>query len=887
MQKIIFSTSYDSNTYKSYSTNKSRYIGPLGLLSILERELGIYDIYSNEEKRLDSYKKCLQDNAKSFFFEEVLEKDSINVAKELLNLRDGLIMLGWNYKNVNQPTRFSDLALVEKAFIKSDNYVGISDRWRIVLENISVDKLKEFDIEEIVLHDDKKSLHPFFKELFSKLSEIVSEYKFNPNNKNNNLSIVRNAIVNSVNNTSSDIQTLKNIEEDKSITILNFKNKQLAEDTIAYYSEEHNNIVVNNDNLNFDFSLVSFGKSASGSVQQNCNSQLIQLFKLVTVCFTDNINIQTILSLLQLQNSPIDYKLSSKLAKSISRYPGIDNDEWNIIIEKYLSEEKLNEEEVKRRKTIVKLFLTFGYENDDKSIKKALKLYKYLVKWIESKIAKGVGLEIKEQFIHLNNLCKNAIVIIKDKTVLSESISEINNIYSTKSFANYYKQQKSIDVIGNVSNIASECDKEVYWLDFYNSSINTKYNDSFLYEEKQYLKDNFSYYNSENQIELVQHQWLKGLNFINNKLILCTISGTKEKHPLLIRMETLIPDLDKIKIEVNSVDDVEFISRGDLVESEIKNLPTPQYYLQSDVIKNIKPRHKESASSIEKFIEYPFDWVMKYVAKFEDNMGLELPSINLIKGNVAHKTIEKLFNRIIEKNNKSLEISKDEFNEELDNVLRQQAYVFLEKEHRFELSEFRFTLYKSFKSLIDIINTNKLSLKSCEYKFGWGKDLIVDEALGKLLGSIDLLLEDYSNNPFIIDLKWTFSDKKYKEKIEKGEAIQLALYSASINKRELSRTAYFMLNQNVLITSSSLKGKNIHHIPVDYDNQDVLDKLKFSLEYRWKQIKNGDLEIADGLPLKELEYHVEVGTLPLSEGIKKTKKSYPYSGYNLFKGTLK
>ena len=83
MQKLIFSTSYDRTVYKSSLGNQSQYIGPLGLLSILEREVGIYDIYPSEEKRLESYKKCLLDKATGSFFEKTVVKDSLNVAKEI------------------------------------------------------------------------------------------------------------------------------------------------------------------------------------------------------------------------------------------------------------------------------------------------------------------------------------------------------------------------------------------------------------------------------------------------------------------------------------------------------------------------------------------------------------------------------------------------------------------------------------------------------------------------------------------------------------------------------------------------------------------------------------------------------------------------------------
>ena len=95
------------------------------------------------------------------------------------------------------------------------------------------------------------------------------------------------------------------------------------------------------------------------------------------------------------------------------------------------------------------------------------------------------------------------------------------------------------------------------------------------------------------------------------------------------------------------------------------------------------------------------------------------------------------------------------------------------------------------------------------------------------------------------------------------------------------------------MTAAYLKGSNVDIIPEKYSNQDILDKLRKSLEYRWKdEIKKGKLEMGESFPLKELQYF-ENGVFSKNEGVlislpekSSKKKEYPYTGFDLFKGTL-
>jgi hypothetical protein len=407
-----------------------------------------------------------------------------------------------------------------------------------------------------------------------------------------------------------------------------------------------------------------------------------------------------------------------------------------------------------------------------------------------------------------------------------------------------------------------------------------------LKDEIDFLSQNKYYNTPEKGINLQLKQWLNGIINCNNKLVLCIINDTeKEKHPLFIRLESLFgKSISNIMHIIDTPDTFSkyFELKVSLEPSKIISLPMAQSYLETDVLKKIAKRNTDSASSIEKFIEYPFDWVMQYVAKFSNNVGFALPGENLLKGNVAHKTIELLI-----KKHPTLDFEETDIDKVFMSVIEAEAAIFLQPEKRFELSEFKYRFFKAFKNLVQIIQLNNFTVAGLEYEFGKENPCVIDELLGNVTGYIDLLVKDSKGNPFIIDLKWGYSDKKYVKKIENNEAIQLAIYTAAIKNRELSNTGYFMLNQNKFITAvENLKGNNIFAIDSQINNQEVLDKIKRSLEFRWSEIKLGKLEIGDNVSLAGLDYHNENGVISLPED-KKVKKAYPYSGYKLFKGLLK
>jgi ATP-dependent helicase/nuclease subunit B len=109
--------------------------------------------------------------------------------------------------------------------------------------------------------------------------------------------------------------------------------------------------------------------------------------------------------------------------------------------------------------------------------------------------------------------------------------------------------------------------------------------------------------------------------------------------------------------------------------------------------------------------------------------------------------------------------------------------------------------------LFQILRDRDVRIVAIEHPINREFELEIGAPLVSLNGSIDLLGELPDGRRVVIDLKWTTSDKIYRERIEAGEAFQLATYAWALNAEAVA--GYFMLRQGVLLTDSDELGDKL------------------------------------------------------------------------------
>ena len=285
---------------------------------------------------------------------------------------------------------------------------------------------------------------------------------------------------------------------------------------------------------------------------------------------------------------------------------------------------------------------------------------------------------------------------------------------------------------------------------------------------------------------------------------------------------------------------------------------------------------RDSQSSIEKLIEYPFDYVTDYVLQLYDSSGLQLQDVRIVKGLVAHLFIESLVKDCHEDLDKMKELLNTEFDGRFAEAVRRKGLVLNLRENRTELVIFRKTLRESVQTLIGILGDNALTPVECESGFEEG--FALDEPIGEFGGSVDFITRRRDGSLVVIDFKWSESSF-YEGKLKNNTAIQLELYRVAVEKREKKRVSavgYYLFPKKTLYTCQDLRGKAVVRVQPDQMDSSLVTRIGNSIEARKKQLAAGTLEMAEGFAKENIAYARDNGDNVIPLPVKNGKKQSPF-----------
>lgn len=871
------------------------YLGSMGLLGFLERELGLTGEYPTAFDRANKYASALDKHlieAEDAFYAEAFKTDEMGVARDLMKWRDDLVWMGWKkMPHGNQPQRLNTLALVELYFIDRHFHYGVADRWQDVLESLIKD-VKPIQIQ-LIIYDDPELVHPFFKKLFHQLNNCVSFKNLNDNITidQNNLGIVKKLLLGK--DPGSD--KLNPLSEDTSFSILRMKDNHFAADVLANQIKQgFNPLVINNENKIFDYYLLANGLPASGSTLTNSNPLIIQLFKLVVVGLIDPLNVYNLLSLLQSPYSPIPKKLSRVLARQLIEKPGVDSLQWKDTIRNFFTDlQKDNPEDqpLKNKQEEIALFLSFNHETTI-DVTRIKDVYASLKGWADKHSLLdifGHTEEERDQFAWLSKLTGALLQKIQHETepyTGTRLLKMVESIYEPASFPNEITQAGSVERVSSPGGLLAN-PSITWWHDCYNSVIRAEHH-AFLYSgEIEFLHQHgIDTWLPANQVKIVYGKLKRGILAAESKCILVVVEKHDGEetttHPVISEIGTGVKNINQIIANFN---DIELLTKVAMEVSLTRriNLPEPKIRWQISNPGKLSKRLTESASSVEKLIQTPFEWVIQYQAKLDSGNSFTLPDLSILRGNIAHTTTESILSEL--KNDPDFKLTDALIEERLTTKIREEGLVFMLIERRFEHEELLRKYKYAIRSLVSIIKDNELKIIGCEQHAE--KDI---PGIGHVAGKLDLVLETKHGQQFIFDLKWSKNSKKYQVKLEEGKSVQLAIYHSLLGTNP--KTGYFMFDNGKLYTGQHFRGGNIVPvtIPQDLDEQGVLLRTLNSIAYRWNELAIGDIEIGDNTSVSDLPYFNAIGEKQLipMEMDKKTKVKYGdvYSGLELFKGII-
>lgn len=842
------------------------------LVTLLESRCGLY--YGvTASSRLTTYRKVMKDYisrnpeclmAASFKISE------LSTSRTCLMWRDALLNAGWNCDMNTESDRIQFIAEIEKSMSEHDKNVLITISDRV---NAVISRLPQLEVwlegGEMILPFNSEIMPPLHQRLINALKQFISvEVQQKAEAKDNNLGRVRDVLI------SNNNEKVSLSSEDDSFEIWRFRTEQEEMEYLTSLNINDFDLCINSDTKVMDSWLKMEGKPTVGSVIEDSNPQIAQLLTLGIGLFDYPLNISTMLQWLSAPKHPLDYELTSRLARKIRKTGGYHNEECQKVIEEYLE----GIEDTKERKKMEKLIKMTLPEPSPKgvNIDELHDFVSMITQWANKS---RIGALTNEKYAmdplslqQVENLYEQGNMLLEilqtEKGYVKYNVVEawIKDIYAPSTYHQYSASKGCRMTISSPACII-DTPKKTLWANFIldgKAHLSTEF--MHFSELEELRKQGCQFWEPENERTYNMEVMLMPFMMTQERLVLSCVDikdgVTTEKHPLLIILEEKIKDIPH-STPTSQDTKVDKVDNSQCKDGDVVRFNNSGKLVWKD---------KESYSSLTNLIDHPMDYMFNVLLGINDGDKQDFKNVERTKGEVAHKVIELLFKP--EANTESMEVAairgniKNRFDEVFRESIEGYGAILQLLENETETKVFKSQLKNIVCQLTDLLADNNLKVKACEKEI---TTVFLEEENVNSHGFVDMIVVDSQNTPSVIDFKWS-SSKTYQNYLKENRSLQLALYKYMVSveeDRKVKYTGYFLMPEGKLFTHNELLGKHVVQIkPTEEDaSRSVMDEIINSYRYRRAQMEKGEIELADNMSADNIQYMLDkTGSklLPLS-----------------------
>lgn len=846
------------------------YQGPKGLVLLLETYLGLSGHPSDLEfLRIEHFRQAIVQYLEQHpdaFFVRSFEADQFATAQDLLARRDELLMNGWDFStDASTPTRIQTISGIEAFF--SNTYPGYADRFVAVLDKL---QSRKHPIKEIRLSEPLALLPYPFRRLFDALGNsgchiIPFAEKADQNHGakvGTDLHAFQQVLFGAPENT-----TLKG---DGSLILIRAKSAtELAAYTAQLYSANsafRPMCLIPEKNRNLDNAFVQEGLPAMGLQSASLARPVLQILKLAPAFFWEPMDPYKMLEFVNLAIKPLDDDLANVIAGQLAATPGQDSENW--------------------KRSIARAFdqLASRYPDDPKRIAKARSQYQF---WFRRKKYPIEGTVPKKEVIECFGFIQDWAYQLYDPEkgqnksllVLSEQAKRIREIlealpeqklsnleverivrtiYEPAPIVFQEEQKDRLNHIYHPGAVITPCGEFLWWNFIQSDPVH--FFSKWYQSERKYL-ESIGIFTESPETENQRRLWLRKrpIRFCQERLMLLvpeTIAGEATiAHPFMGELEASFDNLEIIEWDTTKAFPFEATKWNipAYLDQEIQSLKEPDSFVQISRKDWMNKSHRESFTSLEALFYYPYKWVFKYQLKLRKSSILSVVPEETLMGNLAHRMFEMLFEE------KKPDWTKAQLEKWIESkfmdLLAREGVVLLlygrEPQRIGFLNKLKFAAW----SLVSSIQNNDWKITASEMEltgpFGAGKEFCFD-----MRGVADLVLERKEESA-IIDLKWGGLSRR-SNMIRNEEDLQLILYSLlHTGSPSKAHTAYFIIRDGRLVARDQAAFREVQAIQPDGDrqeiNQGILDRMEYTYQWRFDQMKQGKMEVRCAATYEELE----------------------------------
>ncbi|MFT5473932.1 MAG: ATP-dependent helicase/nuclease subunit B [Kiritimatiellia bacterium] len=794
--KLVFDQSFDGGAYPGpladcTATMGELWVGPLGLLDILETRLGLGGpTFTSAERAVDRIHVLASHEG---FWSKSFEMDPITTAEVLLRWRDHLVMWGWKRK-CDAP-RLADLWDVT-----IDVLPGVPDRLCRVSDALQSRGPDIESIGRVMPVDDLPSLwQQVFRQLMQHAVDVTD--------------ITLPAVAAKGNLGAASLPAFQPITGDDSLILLSPMGVMEAAECVAAHlaglPDPASTVLVNPDQA-LDRALARYGLPTSGASGDLGGCGLLQVLPLVLACAWEPVDPAAILQLLTLYPGPVPGRLASDLANAMHEWPSCRSSVWNSTLSTGL--ENIEDSEYRARvvERLSRIFTANAVVGEPCAVDAVLDRVDCVREWMASRVHAGgdapgalppatwtAGITQCRQFRRLVELSQQPAF----------SSSEISRLMKGANNAVPPPQGRPAEAgfsrVDDPGGVAGPADRVIWW-DFTREAVPALPKVPLSKHEKLALRDTGCVLPNPGDLAIAAAQrWQRPLRQSRQSLVLVCPQGGADAHltgthPL---WDEIIGNLSAPSESISATIRQNLGNLAGAVRVERAPLALLSAKRTWQVSAAIPPRDSESPSGAGTLVGCSLKWVLNYACRLRAGTTADLPGDSLLWGNIVHDLVA----RVLKEETGSPEEARARAEQLFESLIPEMSSSLCLPGGEADRAQVKRAVAQTAESLRRMMVDSNAPLVSAEesYEMPW---------LGAMLNGTPDLIVDAPRR--VVDIKWSGHGFR-KESLKNGIAYQLAAYSHLA--REPGATplpgAYYICREGRFLTTDSSAFQNANALP--------------------------------------------------------------------------
>lgn len=770
--------------------------GPLGLLNLLETRLGLLRAECTQVQRMTQYRECLKRSDRpDRFYHASFGIDPIGASASLLSWRDHWYLHGWNGEAPSGAgVRVVDMAIVE-GIARHLLFPSIGERLVHVADSLSRQQSK---IEQVELVDPIEAFPKCWRDVLAKLPvQSVRTYGPSADQKT-----VLGRLQVALKSAHEGKQPLGKIAwtDDGSLRVVRAETGLVAARWVARTvtsRQEEVAIVAEQGRSLLDATLDAVDIARQGFQDSNPLVPALQVLPLALATVWEPLDIYALLQFLSHPIGPVPSYARRRLAGVIAECPGIAGPRWREVIEEI---ERLHPE----RAADVRKAVAFWIEHPRYSPAQGAPLTMLLERTRGIRDYFGARLADQDPIQRAASATgygqavtvAAALEALAAQGELSITPMELEALVAqcTGRGAPNFAMQAQVGCVPSVSDPAAfiESFDRVIWWQMGARSLPAQY--PWSRSELEALARAGAELPHLDAILAQRGQdWLRPIMNTRKQLVLVLPPPGEEMHPLWQEIQWLVEGVRPEPLE-------ELVTgRGGEALPDVAHALLPRrrrwWKLPPDVKLSLRPR--ESYSSLNTFLNAPYQWVLKYPARLNPSNLLAVTDGNRLYGNLAHRLIDRFFRA---EGARALrgDSLKAWFSGQFAMVVAEEGAVLLMPGRRVDYERLRSALGRALEELQRQFMAAGIDVVAPE------RELVGTFPGGDLEGKADLVVRNNSGRQAIVDMKWAGANV-HQDRLAKNRHLQLALYAEMLRQETGAwpQVSYFILEASRLLAPDS------------------------------------------------------------------------------------